>query len=236
MTTLAPSHEIMEAYVYGTLPPDEARDVRMWFVGVASEKDLEAYEDLVLQRESRERGLASWAAHPQRARLFNLLVRTIAALGKTAADLGDLSVPGLAPEPAPARLGPDTERVEQGLDLEVSPGQRIDPILRLVSPCYALVVLSDKDGNVTKLSPWPSDRLAPSDPLGIELRAPRLERGDVALDIIAIIDRSMPLPEPPSPADVNWLADVLSAAVSRPATANVHRVTIRIAQPDLDLG
>ncbi|RKH54369.1 hypothetical protein [Corallococcus llansteffanensis] len=215
MSTLVPDVDLLRAYFYGELPPEEEAEVRRWLVLHADPGILAVCDELVSEREQRREFLASSVANPLRARLERAFWQARSRLGTRMASLVDV----------------DRERQLALAPLSGPPVEETLIPARLEHPIYLRLKLSDS-GHVCvyaieswrKLSVlWRSPGVVQAGEAD-ELPGFVLERPEDVLDLYLVLDTAEPPPSPDAEDGPEWLAKLLQRTAASP-TAWVLRRT-----------
>ena len=225
MKLIQPDAEMLRAYVYGELTPEDAEGVRCWLIVHAGEAELTAYENLLQQRRQREVLLEFWAEHPSLARLewsWTKARRKLAAL-PTGLGFGTSSRPmALASLGSPARESPREQT------LEVAPGEPIHYDVRPAAACYVAVYALEPDGALVELHA--GTRLLEA---GRPLPLPGIEftpEDEGPLELFVMLDERAPLPSPGAEAGAEGLAGLLESITRQPGRSALRR-TLKPSRP-----
>jgi hypothetical protein len=219
MSTLVPDVDLLRAYFYGELPPEEEAEVRRWLVLHADPGIMAVCDELVSEREQRRELLASSVANPRRAKLERAFWQARSRLATRLASLVD------ADRERQLALAPLSSPPVEELLIRVRLEHPVYLRLKLMEAGHACVYAVESWKKLSVL--WRSEGVLPAGK-AFDLDGFILERPEDVLDLYLVLDTAAPPPSLPEGAGPELLAKLLQQLAASP-TAWVLRRTYVVA-------
>jgi hypothetical protein len=216
MSALVPDVELLRAYFYGELPPEEEGEVRRWLIIHAGPEVLTVCDEIVAERDRRRELLASFVAHPLRAKLERAFWQARSRLGTRLASLVEID------RERQLALAPLNSPPIEELIIQASLEQPIDLRLKLSEPCHVGVYAIESWSKLSVL--WRSEGVLQAG-RSLELPGLILERQEDVLDLYLILDTATPPPLPHEESP-EWLARMLQRMAASPTTWVLRRTLV----------
>jgi hypothetical protein len=217
MSALVPDMELLRAYFYGELPPEEEVEVRRWLVIHADPGILAVCDELVSEREQRRELLASSVANPLRAKLERAFWQARSRLGTRLISLVD------ADRERHLALAPLSSPPEEEALIPARLEQHIYPRLKVSESGHVCVYAIESWRKLSVL--WRSEGVLRADE-ALELPGFVLERPEEVLDLYLVLDTAAPPPSPGAEEGPEWLAKLFQRMATSPTVWVLRRTFV----------